>query len=213
MSHMTNRFFYTTECKTTEAQIWTRSVNSHINHVWPTSVVYGPDKRPMSLQEWPTCYSLFFFSLQSCKSSVVTPFEASISEQVLGVTVLCFEHKRLHACRHASQHLASIKEPATMTTLTAKDKAAVRAFWDKISGHVETIGKSSLSRLITVYPQSKTYFSHWKDGVDPVNFKLLSQNILVVMAIMFPADFTPEVHVAMDKFLAALALALSEKYR
>uniref|UniRef100_A0A3P8WZN4 Globin domain-containing protein n=1 Tax=Cynoglossus semilaevis TaxID=244447 RepID=A0A3P8WZN4_CYNSE len=59
-----------------------------------------------------------------------------------------------------------------MTTLTAKDKAAVRAFWDKISGHVETIGKSSLSRLITVYPQSKTYFSHWKDGVDPVNFKV-----------------------------------------
>lgn len=44
-------------------------------------------------------------------------------------------------------------------------------------------------------------------------WQILSHNILVVMAIMFPADFTPEVHVAMDKFLAALALALAEKYR
>ena len=37
--------------------------------------------------------------------------------------------------------------------------------------------------------------------------------IMVVMAIMFPNEFSPEVHVAMDKFLAAVALALSEKYR
>lgn len=43
--------------------------------------------------------------------------------------------------------------------------------------------------------------------------QLIAHCILVVMAIMFPVDFTPEVHVAMDKFLAALALALAEKYR
>lgn len=43
--------------------------------------------------------------------------------------------------------------------------------------------------------------------------QILSHCMLVVMAMMFPVDFTPEVHVAMDKFLAALALALSEKYR
>ena len=49
--------------------------------------------------------------------------------------------------------------------------------------------------------------------VDPANFKILSHNILVVLAIMFPNDFTPEVHVAMDKFLAALSRALAEKYR
>ncbi|KAM8844076.1 hemoglobin subunit alpha-1 [Spinachia spinachia] len=49
--------------------------------------------------------------------------------------------------------------------------------------------------------------------VDPANFKILSHNILVVMASLFPQDFTPEVHVAMDKFLMALARALSEKYR
>ena len=43
--------------------------------------------------------------------------------------------------------------------------------------------------------------------------QIASHCILVVMAIMFPDEFTPEVHVAMDKFLAALALALAEKYR
>ncbi|CAK6971187.1 hemoglobin embryonic subunit alpha-like [Scomber scombrus] len=144
-----------------------------------------------------------------------------------------------------------------MTSLTAKDKATVKAFWGKISSKADEIGANALGRMLVVYPQTKTYFSHWKDlspgsapvkkhgktvmggvadavtkiddlkagllnlselhaftlRVDPANFKIISHCILVVMAIMFPKDFTPEVHVAMDKFLAALALALAEKYR
>lgn len=140
--------------------------------------------------------------------------------------------------------------------------------------------------MLVVYPQTKTYFSHWpnlsfgsapvkahgakvmggvalavkaiddlekgllelseqhafKLKVDPANFKvrnnlgtqvprftfqrwthaaaeplfppqILSHCILVVLSIMFPKDFTPEVHVAFDKFLAATCLALSERYR
>lgn len=43
--------------------------------------------------------------------------------------------------------------------------------------------------------------------------QLLAHCILVVAAIMYPNDFTPEVHVGFDKFLAAVALALSDKYR
>lgn len=43
--------------------------------------------------------------------------------------------------------------------------------------------------------------------------QILAHNILVVFASKLPEDFTPEVHVAMDKFLAAVARALSEKYR
>ncbi|KAI3359686.1 hypothetical protein L3Q82_014069 [Scortum barcoo] len=144
-----------------------------------------------------------------------------------------------------------------MASLTAKDKEAVRGFWAKVSSKAEDIGCDAVARMLVVYPQTKTYFSHWKDQspnspsarshgvrvmagvgdavskiddlsggllslselhaftlrVDPANFKILSHNMLVVMAIMFPSDFTPEVHVAMDKFLASLALALSEKYR
>ncbi|XP_023677788.1 hemoglobin embryonic subunit alpha-like [Paramormyrops kingsleyae] len=142
-------------------------------------------------------------------------------------------------------------------SLTAKDKATVQAFWSKVSGKADDVGNEALSRMLVVYPQTKTYFSHWKDlspgsapvkkhgktilagvseavgkiddltnglinlselhafqlRVDPANFKILSHNLLVVMAMLFPNDFTPEVHVAMDKFLTRLALALSEKYR
>ncbi|KAG1968879.1 hemoglobin, alpha embryonic 1.3 [Pimephales promelas] len=142
-------------------------------------------------------------------------------------------------------------------SLTAKDKAAVTALWAKVSGKADEIGHDALSRMLAVYPQTKTYFSHWKDlspgsapvkkhgktvmggvgeavskiddltagllnlselhafqlRVDPANFKILSHNILVVLAILFPVDFTPEAHVAMDKFLSALSLALAEKYR
>ncbi|XP_053707234.1 hemoglobin subunit alpha-1-like [Synchiropus splendidus] len=142
-------------------------------------------------------------------------------------------------------------------SLTAKDKDAVKAFWSKVCGRADDIGDEALSRMLVVYPQTKTYFSHWKDlrpgsepvkkhgktvmggvgqavdlidnltkglltlselhaftlRIDPANFKILSHCILVVFAMQFPDDFSPEVHVSMDKFLAALARALAEKYR
>ncbi|KAM4715464.1 hemoglobin, alpha embryonic 5 [Anableps anableps] len=53
----------------------------------------------------------------------------------------------------------------------------------------------------------------FKLRVDPANFKLLAQCLQVVIASMFPNDFTPEAHVALDKFLSNVALALSERYR
>lgn len=46
-----------------------------------------------------------------------------------------------------------------------------------------------------------------------LSLQILAQTAMVVIASMFPKDFTPEVHVAVDKFLAAVALALAEKYR
>ncbi|XP_076025798.1 hemoglobin subunit alpha-like [Genypterus blacodes] len=49
--------------------------------------------------------------------------------------------------------------------------------------------------------------------VDPVNFKLFAHCLLVVIAMMFPKEFTPKVHISFDKFLTNLALALAEKYR
>ncbi|KAM9346426.1 hemoglobin subunit alpha-1-like isoform 1-T2 [Symphorus nematophorus] len=142
-------------------------------------------------------------------------------------------------------------------SLTDKDKATVKAFWAKVAGKADDIGADALARMLTVYPQTKTYFAHWKDlspgsapvkkhgkvvmggvgdavakiddltgglltlselhaftlRVDPANFKILAHNILVVLAIKFPSDFTPEVHMSVDKFLAALARALSEKFR
>ncbi|NP_571332.3 hemoglobin subunit alpha [Danio rerio] len=142
-------------------------------------------------------------------------------------------------------------------SLSDTDKAVVKAIWAKISPKADEIGAEALARMLTVYPQTKTYFSHWADlspgsgpvkkhgktimgavgeaiskiddlvgglaalselhafklRVDPANFKILSHNVIVVIAMLFPADFTPEVHVSVDKFFNNLALALSEKYR
>ncbi|KAM4597706.1 hemoglobin subunit alpha-2-like [Polymixia lowei] len=142
-------------------------------------------------------------------------------------------------------------------SLSAKDKETVKLFWSKVAGKQEDVGSDALCRMMTVYPQTKTYFSHWNDlsshspyvrkhgktvmngigeavkkmddldggllalselhafklRVDPTNFKILSHNILVVLAIMFPDEFTPVAHVAVDKFLQALSKALAEKYR
>uniref|UniRef100_A0A672FL48 Hemoglobin embryonic subunit alpha n=1 Tax=Salarias fasciatus TaxID=181472 RepID=A0A672FL48_SALFA len=60
--------------------------------------------------------------------------------------------------RASSSHTSS-----KMTTLTVRDKDTIRAFWAKISTHAPDIGKDALSRMIVVYPQTKTYFAHWKD--------------------------------------------------
>ncbi|XP_029015035.1 hemoglobin subunit alpha-1-like isoform X1 [Betta splendens] len=141
-----------------------------------------------------------------------------------------------------------------MTSLSAKDKDTVRAFWAKVPGKEELIGADVLSSTLMVYPQANPYFSHFDlspgsdqmkeegmtmmDGfgeavakmddltpgllnlsqlhaftlrVDPANFKILSHNLLVVLARMFPKEFTPEVHVSMDKFLSHVSNALSEK--
>ncbi|XP_029013628.1 hemoglobin subunit alpha-like [Betta splendens] len=49
--------------------------------------------------------------------------------------------------------------------------------------------------------------------MDPANFKVLAHNIILAVAMYFPEDFTPEMHVSFDKFLNALSVAMSEKYR
>lgn len=46
-----------------------------------------------------------------------------------------------------------------------------------------------------------------------LSLQIFAQTIMVVVAAMFPNDFTPEAHVAFDKFLAAVTLGLSERYR
>ncbi|XP_028310221.1 hemoglobin subunit alpha-A-like [Gouania willdenowi] len=142
-------------------------------------------------------------------------------------------------------------------SLNAKDKAVVKAFFEKITPHMNDIGSEALARMLISYPQTKTYFAHWSDlsanspqvrkhgatimgavadavkviddltsgmnklselhafklRVDPANFKILSHNMMLVMAMYYPSDFTAEIQVSMDKFLSNVALALSERYR
>uniref|UniRef100_A0A674NLI4 NPR3-like, GATOR1 complex subunit n=1 Tax=Takifugu rubripes TaxID=31033 RepID=A0A674NLI4_TAKRU len=48
-------------------------------------------------------------------------------------------------------------------SLSADDKKVVKAFWGKVSTKADAIGADALGRLLLVYPQTKTYFSHWKE--------------------------------------------------
>ncbi|XP_072532678.1 hemoglobin subunit alpha-like [Salminus brasiliensis] len=142
-------------------------------------------------------------------------------------------------------------------SLTAKDISVVKGLWAKISSKADDIGAEALGRMLTVYPQTKTYFAHWADlspgsapvkkhgktimaavgdavskiedlpgamsqlselhayklRVDPANFKILAHNIIVVVGMLFPGDFTPEAHVSLDKFLQNVAWCLAERYR
>ncbi|KAM4531209.1 hemoglobin subunit alpha-A-like [Odontesthes bonariensis] len=142
-------------------------------------------------------------------------------------------------------------------SLTGKDKSVVLAFWQKASPQSDVIGAEALGRMLTSYPQTKTYFAHWSDlspespqvkkhgatimaaignavgmmddlvgglsklselhafklRIDPANFKILAHNIILVLAMYFPGEFTPEIHVSVDKFLQCVALALSDRYR
>uniref|UniRef100_A0A672FS36 Globin domain-containing protein n=1 Tax=Salarias fasciatus TaxID=181472 RepID=A0A672FS36_SALFA len=112
----------------------------------------------------------------------------------------------------------------------------------QLFGRKAAVNLANASMLV-VYPQTKTYFSHWQDlmmaGVAeavekiddlvaglqnlselhiiynfvPVFPQILSHNLMVVMAKQFRKDFTPEVQVSMDKFLTLVGLALSEKFR
>ncbi|NXM79519.1 HBA protein, partial [Oenanthe oenanthe] len=63
----------------------------------------------------------------------------------------------------------------------------------------------ALSKLSDLHAQ--------KLRVDPVNFKLLGQCFLVVVASRQPALLTPEVHASLDKFLCAVGTVLTAKYR
>ncbi|KPP56717.1 hemoglobin subunit alpha-like [Scleropages formosus] len=48
-------------------------------------------------------------------------------------------------------------------SLTAKDKSTVKTFWGKIAGKTDELGAEAFVRMLIVYPQTKTYFSHWVD--------------------------------------------------
>uniref|UniRef100_A0A6Q2YZ19 Globin domain-containing protein n=1 Tax=Esox lucius TaxID=8010 RepID=A0A6Q2YZ19_ESOLU len=159
--------------------------------------------------------------------------------------------------RTMASDLEWINQEYAAMSLSAKDKANVKSIWTKIIAKSDDIGEQAFSRMLVVYPQTKTYFSHWADlkpgsaqvkkhgdtimnkidecvnhmedlvpfltslselhatklRVDPANFKFLAHCLLVAVAAYLPNDFTPDIHLSVDKFLQLVALALAEKYR
>ncbi|XP_004433956.1 PREDICTED: hemoglobin subunit beta [Ceratotherium simum simum] len=146
-----------------------------------------------------------------------------------------------------------------MVELTAEEKAAVLALWDKVKE--DEVGGEALGRLLVVYPWTQRFFdsfgdlstpaavmgnakvkSHGKkvlhsfgDGVhhldnlkgtfaalselhcdklhvDPENFRLLGNVLVVVLAQHFGKEFTPQLQAAYQKVVAGVANALAHKY-
>ncbi|RXM99957.1 Hemoglobin subunit alpha-2 [Acipenser ruthenus] len=94
---------------------------------------------------------------------------------------------------------------------TSPGSAAIRSHGDKV---MKAIGSTAgdLDNMLTTL-SSLSNLHAYNLMVDPVNFKLLSHCILVVLANHLPSEFTPEAHLAFDKFLASVASVLSHKYR
>uniref|UniRef100_A0A663F5J0 Hemoglobin subunit alpha-A n=1 Tax=Aquila chrysaetos chrysaetos TaxID=223781 RepID=A0A663F5J0_AQUCH len=87
--------------------------------------------------------------------------------------------------------------------IKAHGKKVVGALIEAVN-HIDDMA-GALSKLSDLHAQ--------KLRVDPVNFKLLGQCFLVVVAIHHPSVLTPEVHASLDKFLCAVGNVLTAKYR
>ncbi|XP_050824468.1 hemoglobin subunit alpha-A [Gopherus flavomarginatus] len=87
--------------------------------------------------------------------------------------------------------------------IRAHGKKVLSALGDAVN-HIDDI-PGALSKLSDLHAQTLR--------VDPVNFKLLSLCIVVVVGRNNPSVLTPEVHVSLDKFLSAVSTALTAKYR
>lgn len=83
------------------------------------------------------CIAFVFF--------VISQDGIAIMKVVLGVSTLSFKHKKLlKHCLHFGSRTNRIK----MTSLTAKDKDTVRAFWAKVDSKKEDIGVGALCRCV-----------------------------------------------------------------
>ncbi|XP_064009188.1 hemoglobin subunit alpha-D-like [Pogoniulus pusillus] len=93
----------------------------------------------------------------------------------------------------------------------SKGSVQIRDHGKKVAAALSTAVKSidNLSQALAELSNLHAYNLR----VDPVNFKLLSQSLQVVLAVHLGKDYTPEVHAAIDKFLSGVAAVLSEKYR
>ncbi|KAK1336026.1 hypothetical protein QTO34_003826 [Cnephaeus nilssonii] len=129
-----------------------------------------------------------------------------------------------------------------MVHFTAEEKAAVASLWAKVNVEVaggevlgrllvvypwtqrffDTFGNLSSETAIMGNPKHmddlKSTYSQLSElhcdrlHVDPENFKLLGNMILVVLATQFGREFTPQMQAAWQKLTTAVANALAYKY-
>uniref|UniRef100_A0A8C7Z932 Si:ch211-5k11.8 n=1 Tax=Oryzias sinensis TaxID=183150 RepID=A0A8C7Z932_9TELE len=132
--------------------------------------------------------------------SDLSPDSAQVKNH--GATIMAAVADAVAGIDDLTGSLAKLTYPQTKTYFVKKHGATVMAaIGEAISKIHDLVG--ALSKLSELHA--------FKLRVDPANFKILAHNIILVLATYYPADFFPEVHVSVDKFLNNLALALAER--
>ncbi|EDM18110.1 rCG39434, isoform CRA_c [Rattus norvegicus] len=115
-----------------------------------------------------------------------------------------------------------------MVHFTAEEKAAIISIWEKVDLEKiggETLGRAHGKKVLTSLGSAvenmdnlKETFAHLSElhcdklHVDPQNFKLLGNMLVIVLSTHFAKEFTPEVQAAWQKLVMGVANALSHKY-
>nr|P08224.2 RecName: Full=Hemoglobin subunit gamma; AltName: Full=Gamma-globin; AltName: Full=Hemoglobin gamma chain [Cheirogaleus medius]AAA36825.1 gamma-globin [Cheirogaleus medius] len=87
----------------------------------------------------------------------------------------------------------------------------------KVKAHGKKV-LTSLGEAIKNMDDLKGTFAHLSElhcdrlHVDPENFKLLGNELVIVLAKHFGKEFTPQVQAAWQKMVAGVAIALAHKY-
>ncbi|MBN3276841.1 HBAD protein, partial [Polyodon spathula] len=126
----------------------------------------------------------------------IAPKAAEIGGDALGRLIVVFPQTKIYF-----SHFADLSP--TSPQIKAHGAKVLGAIGQAVSG-IDNVS-ASLSKLSELHAYNLR--------VDPVNFKLLAHTLLVTLSASLGAEFTPEVHLAWDKFLAIVATVLSEKYR
>lgn len=86
----------------------------------------------------------FFISFNLWPTRTTPPLQLILVGVLQGGPMLCFKYKTSTVW---APHITQLKSnQGKMTSLTEKDKARVRAFWEKISPKVDEIGTDALAR-------------------------------------------------------------------
>ncbi|XP_039178066.1 hemoglobin subunit beta-2-like [Crotalus tigris] len=109
-----------------------------------------------------------------------------------------------------------------MVHWTPVQKQLITALWSEVD--VLEVDAATLGRLLVVYPWTQRYFAHFGNlsgpsatsanplDVDPENFRLLGNVLIIVLAGDHGKEFTPSTHAAFQKLTNVVAHALAYRY-
>ncbi|KAM8933345.1 hemoglobin subunit alpha-5-like [Pelodytes ibericus] len=141
-------------------------------------------------------------TLSDCEKETITSIWAKMSGNVKALGGEALE--RLFVCHAGSKsyfrHLNLSHGSEDINNQGGKILNAI----GEATNHLDDLDEA-FSKLSDLHAQ--------KLKVDPGNFKLLSDCILVVLANHYPEEFTATAHSAWDKFITSASQVLVSKYR